>query len=292
MRYFTRLHPLVAVLYFISVVLITAFNQNPIVSGLSLFFSLTFGFYINGKKSGLISLFGFFPFVAVFSVLNAAFSKSGETVLFTALNKNITLESLLFGVNSAATVYAILIWCGALSKVLTSEKTVYLFGNIAPKTSLVLSMTFGFVPKAIKRYGEISDAQKGIGVYSQKGFKMLKAKLNAVFSLIATELENSVTVADSMRARGYGIKNRTTAIVKRFSVESGILGSIFIALGCVAGVLSLSKSGNFSFYPIISSISFSSVEILYYSVCAILLAFPTFLEIKDDLKWNYLKSKI
>lgn len=291
-RYFTRMHPVPALIYFIAAILVTALNVTPVTAGLSLVFSLAFGFFINGKKFGGLSVLFFIPFAAVFSAVNALFVRDGVTRLFTVFKLNVTLEALLYGLNSAATAYAILMWCGGLSAVITTEKTTLVFGKIAPKTAVVLSMTFGFVPKTAKRFKDIFDAQKGIGAYLGGGFKKTKAKLNAVLSLITAQLESSVAVADSMRARGYGLKKRTNADFNKFRAGDALPCVLFSALGIAAAAFSVTSAGEFSFYPEISPLSFNGNTAVYYALSAALFALPAILEIKDDLKWNYLKSKI
>lgn len=291
-RYFSRIHPVSALMFFIAAILVTALNVTPVTAGLSLVFSLAFGFFVNGKKGGGLSVLFFIPFAAVFAAVNALFVRDGSTRLFTLFNLNITLEALLFGLNSAATAYAILMWCGALSAVITTEKTTRIFYKIAPKTAVVLAMTFGFVPKTSRRFSEINDAQKGIGAYLGGGFKKTKAKLNAVFSLITAQLESSVAVADSMRARGYGLKKRTDAGFYKLRASDVCLCVLFCATGAFAAAFALTGGGDFSFYPKISPITPSGAASVYYALSAALFSLPTILEIKDDLKWTYLKSKI
>lgn len=89
---------------------------------------------------------------------------------------------------------------------MTSDKFIYLFGRIIPSLSLILSMTFRFVPKFKEQVQEVSNAQKSMGRDSSEGsvFARVKNSIRILSAVITWSLENAIDTSDSMKSRGYG----------------------------------------------------------------------------------------
>ena len=135
--------PIALTAYFLSVSLAVV-TVNPIIVLISLFGSLITLAVIKGANAKflLISLLGF----VLLSLINPIFSHRGDTVLIVVNHLPITLEAVLFGINSSASVLSAVIWFRAYSLMMTSDRYQYIFGRFSPKTALLLSMTLRFVP--------------------------------------------------------------------------------------------------------------------------------------------------
>src|SRR5699024_6535546 len=98
--------------------------------------------------------------------------------------------------------------------------------------------------------------------------------------------------ADSMKARGYGLKGRTNfSLFKWNSRDYSLLvmiGSIFLF------VMYLNVKGvyKFNYYPLVSRLDISINHVLDLSIIFILIILLTLVELKDKLSWRYYKSKI
>lgn len=92
---------------------------------------------------------------------------------------------------------------------ITPDKFLYLFGRVLPVLSLLLSMSFRFIPLLKNRYREISMGQRCMG--RQGGGLIQRGRLLAkkVSILISWSLEAAIETSDSMESRGYGLKGRT-----------------------------------------------------------------------------------
>ena len=81
----------------------------------------------------------------------------------------LTLESMLYGLASAALLSATLLWFTCYNAVMTSDKFIYLFGRVIPALSLVLSMTMRFVPRFRTQLHTVAQAQKYMGRDTENG---------------------------------------------------------------------------------------------------------------------------
>ena len=105
-------------------------------------------------------------------------------------------------------------------------------------------------------------------------------------------MENSVETADSMRARGYGLKGRTSYSIFRWTVRDTVMAVIvfgFTALICF--LMSLGYS-DYRFYPTFKAFDWSALAIVLYVALFAVMFLSTLTEIKENIAWRYLRSKI
>lgn len=293
MKYFERLHPIPCFIYFICVLLISSFAQNPIISCCSFLFAVGFCIALTGAKKTAVSLLYALPLIIIIALINPIFVHKGETYLFFLNDNPVTLEAALYGCYSSVTIAAFFYWCKCFSIIFTSEKFVYLFGKVAPKLSVLLSLVLSFIPRLKRKYKQIDQAQKALGIYATDSFTdKLAAKFRVISVLITAALENSVDTADSMTARGYGLKGRTSfsPYVMAFNDWLVLIGECLLA--CASLTFIILGAGEFLFYPAISNFAFGVKEVILFVCVAMLFSLCVFVEIKDDIKWRLLKSKI
>ena len=61
---------------------------------------------------------------------------------------------------------------------------------------------------------------------------------------------------------------------------------IFIIIGSALKYL------DYQYYPNLTPLDFSLINILLYLALGLLMLIPTIIEVKENLKWNFFKSKI
>ena len=85
---------------------------------------------------------------------------------------------------------------------------MYLFGRVIPALSLVLSMTLRFVPLFRRQLEVVRQAQFCIGRDASCGSVWQRVRRAVtIFSIMVTwALENAIETADSMKSRGYGLR--------------------------------------------------------------------------------------
>ena len=293
MNAYSSYHPIVLILYFLSVTTLTMMTVNPVFLTLALLGGLCYFALLKGAKEFFLDLAFYIPMMLLIAVVNPLFSHNGETILFFLNDNRVTLEAIIYGVFIAVLIVAIIYWFKCYNEAMTSDKFIYLFGKIIPKLSLILSMALRFVPEYKKQIKKISKAQKTLGLYSSNSIVDKITGGIQVFSILITwSLENSITTADSMKARGYGLKGRTSFSLFKFTLRDGLMLSIIV---CIMSVIVMSISLDkvyFNYYPVINSADNSSFAIITYVLLCILVFIPFLIEVKENIRWKLLISKI
>ncbi len=235
------------------------------------------------------------PLVLLTAFLNPAFSHEGTTILLYFPSGNpLTLESILYGLSSGVMIATVMLWFVNFNRVITSDKFIYLFGRIIPAMSLVLSMTLRFIPKFRAQMELTVDAQKSIGRDISQGSLWYRTKIAiTVLSIMVTwSLENAIETADSMKSRGYGLKDRTAFSIYRFDDRDkmALLYLGFCGFYLLAGVI-ISAFG-FRYFPSIRYIGLNAVTLSFQFVYLILCLMPVVLNYLEERKWKAIHSEM
>ena len=292
MKEFGNNDPVTLVMFFLAVILVAMFVWNPILQAAALIGGLAFCAVLQSRKETLKDFVMYTAIFLLISITNPLFSHNGETSLFFIGSIPITFESLANGAGVAVMIISVIAWFKCYSKVMTSDKTLYLFGRSLPKLSLVMSMSMRFIPMLTRQMHKVSRTQRAMGLYASGGIKVkIQASLRVLSALITWSLENSVETSSSMKARGYGLQNRSSFSLFRFTTRDFILLISSVSLLGITLLGVSTGSVNFSFYPTISEISFTTPSVITYLAYFTLAFLPFAVEIKENLKWKYFASK-
>lgn len=293
---FRGMHPLVNLIYYGFVIGISMFTIDPYFLAATLIGALCYGVLLRGREALKISLIFMIPIFIFTTVVNTFFTHNGETVLFFIRNNRVTLEALCFGIASAALFSAIVIWFVSLDKIMSSDKLIYMFGSIAPSIGLTLSMIFRFIPLFRQRFKEIRMGQKCMGRGEQKGvFAKTRQLTKEISILISWSLEASIETSDSMEARGYGLPHRTSFSLFKFTKKDGILLLIISILGAFTSVGAALGKTKIDYYPAIKVIALADwdpMRILTFIAFVALILVPIIYDVRGEMKWQRLMSKI
>jgi energy-coupling factor transport system permease protein len=204
------------------------------------------------------------------------------------MDNPITLEAMFYGICSAVSLIAILAWFSCYNQVIKSDKFLYLFAKLTPSAALLITMTMRMISKLKYQLKTISHAQQTIGLAQNTGSltERVKKRMRVISILLSWAMEEAIETADSMQARGYGLKNRTTFSVFKFAKRDGlVLGLMSVLAGiCFAGYFL--GYGTMQFYPAIRPINLSTQAIVLYLVFAGLAFLPTIIEVRESCKWR------
>ncbi len=292
---FSSYHPWINFIYFLMIIGCSMFVMHPVFLFLSLFGGFFYYLYLKRWKAVKTALWMMGPVFLISTFVNPLFNHKGVTILYYFKTGNpLTLESILFGAATGIMLISVLNWFACYQEVMTSDKFIYLFGKVIPAMSLILSMVFRFVPKFKIQIEKVSDAQKCIGRDVTNGNILEKSKhgLQILSIMITWSLENSVDTADSMRSRGYGLRGRTNFSVYRFDTRDKLLCILIGILGGIVLIGILTKQVTSLYYPVFMINPSSVISILVYVCYGILCFLPWIMNIVEDIKWHYLKSKI
>lgn len=291
---FSKLHPLIGLVYFAAVISFTMFLMNPVCLAVSLLAAILNAVWLNGKRTVLFGLKFILPTVLLVMIINPVINHQGVTILgYLPWNNPLTLESAVYGAVSAAMLSAVVFWFSSVNTVMTSDKLVYLFGRIVPSLSLILSMALRFVPRFTKELRQVREAQKLLGKPSQGGMiHSVKTAVRVISVMMSKAMENSIETADSMKARGYGLKGRTAYAKYQLHKSDIVIGCLILLMTMVLIILSCFDAVKFRYFPSVKGDIYHPVAILFYLIYAALTLLPLILNVKEDLRWKRLQSAI
>ena len=292
---FSTFHPIVNFMYFTAVILFGMFFMHPIFLGIALGSAFTYSAMLKGKRAIKFNVLYMLPMLVFMAILNPAFNHQGVTIILYLKNGNpITLESIIYGVAAACMFITVILWFSCYNSVMTSDKFIYLFGKIIPALSLIFSMVLRFVPRYIEQIKVISNAQKCIGRDVSQG-SIIKRAQNGIkiLSIMTTwALENAIETADSMKSRGYGLPKRTSFSLFRFDNRDKAAFITVVGLIVIVLVGAALGQNTMRFFPSIKAVNISLFSVSIYVVYFILCMLPVFINIMEEIKWKYIKSKI
>jgi len=137
---------------------------------------------------------------------NLLFVHAGSIVLL-VLPRNwplvggpITLEALLYGLANGASLFAVLLTFATFNLVVDQHRLLRWVPAGLFQAGLIVSIALTFVPQMITSLKGIREAQQIRG----HRFRGLRDLIPLFMPLITTALERSLTLAESMEARGFG----------------------------------------------------------------------------------------
>jgi energy-coupling factor transport system permease protein len=286
MRYFSNLHPSVSMSYFVAVLGFTIACMHPVTVLLSLAGAALFNLRLRGGKTFLSTLRFVLPMFLLIVLANSLFNHRGVTMLCLLFDQWITLEAIVYGGVSACSLSAVILWFGCYQEVMTSDKFLYLFGKAAPSTALLITMTLRFVPQLQKNAQEIRAAQMMLQEQGIRPFQKLGVAMRNLSVLLTMSMENAVETADSMKARGYGERRRTTFHLFRFDGrDARTMGLILIlSVVCLAG--RIYGHGYMEYYPTMTEMIMGTPSITMFLTFGALMLLPSILEAKEAVIWR------
>lgn len=291
--YFKNFHPVTALIFFICAVILTICCNHPVFLIASFIVSFLFLVLATHIKYVIKNLLFALPLLLFMGIVNALFNHRGSTALLYINNQPVTLEAICYGFFTGLFIITLIFWFKSMGAVIDSYRFLYLFGHIMPTLALMASMIVRFIPYFRRKLDEIQNTSHALGVSTADGKMTGKLKSgNRILSiLVSVSLENSIDTADSMRARGYNLKNKTHYHKYKFSwKDSFLLCIIFIA---ICGFLTVYFDGlfSFSYYPYLSKITFDHTLMIVLACYGSFLGIPVIYHGLEALKWHLLISK-
>lgn len=292
---FFKLHPAINFIFFAFVLALSMFVMNPVCLALSLVCAFVNAVYLNGIKTVKLCLKFILPMVLLIVLINPVFNHQGVTILtYFPWDNPLTLESIVYGIASAALLSSVVLWFSVFNSVMTSDKIVYLFGKIIPSLSLVLSMSLRFVPKFSAQLKNVRNAQRCIGrdVSDGSAVSRIKNGIRIISIMLSWSMENAIGTADSMKSRGFGLKGRTAYSIYKFDRRDLVVLIIVALLGVSVSVSAIMGVIDFTYYPSIKGSLTDVPSLIVFFLYGILMLIPTILNIGEGIKWKRLRSVI
>lgn len=277
-----KYNPAVIFIYFLLLASIAMFAMNPVMVGIAFVaMNLT---AVSYTRDGIGRAYIFFGVIFVLtSLANPVFSHNGVTVLLVINDNPITLEAVLYGVMTGFMILSVLLLFRVFTALMTSDRLLYIFGRAFPKLGLLLSMTLRFVPLFGKQRRKIENTQKTLGLYKNENvIDTIKGKLSILSAMTTWGLENGIVTADSMSARGYGVKRSRTSFSMFGFKRSDAAALVLITVSCGFIFFGIATDKlKTDFYPQIKLPPLSIYAVLCYVVYAALAFLPLAARMKD-----------
>ena len=289
---FSRYHPAINCLYFVAVLTGTILFRQPVFLLLSYCCAFIYLLKLRGLRALLLGL-GLLPLAALFALWYGSYNHFGVTVLgVNFIGNRITLESFLCGGTWAMVCAAAILWLGCLHAVFTTDKIVYLLGQVSPHLSLYLSILLRMVPRLNAQRRRIELAQRAIGRGKRQGnlFVRMRNALRRGSILLTWLTEGIVTTSDSMRCRGCTLRGRTAYSLYRFDNRdrSFVVGMCFLISVLLMAVL-LDQT-MIRFAPRVVMMPITPLSGFFYLAWAALCLLPPVLETIGERRFDRLRQ--
>lgn len=217
---------------------------------------------------------------------NPLLSHRGLTKIGTLFGQWVTLEALCYGVASGLSLAALILWFACWQEVMTGDKLLYLLGRAAPSSALLATMSLQLIEKLRLQLKQIQECQRMAAPPGHGVMGRLRAAIRHTSALLGWSVESAVEQADSMKARGYGIRRRTAFHLFCFDCrDRRFLGAALLLGGaCVAA--RVAGYGTVEFYPGIRNMAPGAGEWVFFGVYGLFVLLPAILEIREALRWR------
>lgn len=291
MKAFETYHPIILFTFFLAVISMSMFFMHPVYLCLTICGAISLNIALR-REQFLKDWKLYIPMFLVMAIVNPLISHNGRLILFYVNGNAITVEAIVYGVAIATMIVAVMLWFSCYNEVMTSDKFLYLFSKLSPALALTISISMRLVPRFTHQLKQIANAQKTIGMDYRTGSVWHRLQCIArIFSILITwALDNAIDTADSMKARGYGIKARSTFSIFIVERRDTRLLIILVILVAINGAAVFYGTTTFYFYPTFSGIQLEALTLLFYCSYFLLLVMPLVIEMKEGLKWRSLKS--
>lgn len=290
MLWLQRCNPFTVLLYFASVTALSAVYNNPYHTAVTLAASIILFILMRG---GVKTAMWFFAVFALTFIVNPVISKKGVTPLLFIGDDPVTLEAVVYGLNSASLIAAVMFLFYCFTEIIDSEKLLYILSPFSASAALTVSAVLRFIPLYAKQAETTANQQKAIG---NQGGGSIPERLRSggrVFSALSTwALENGITAADSMACRGYGTGKRSFYSAYGFKKSDGVFLISQLVLIAAAVVPSFFTRCSYQYYPSLDFPELNPAFIVSAASYTALVFLPLITEITDRIKWKYLLQKI
>ena len=187
--------------------------------------------------------------VALSTLFNLLFISAGATLLFTLpeyrlevgpetqrlillrLGGRVTLESLAYGLSSGLALMAVLVVFATFNALVDHYQLLRAMPRFLYQSAIVLSIAITFIPQMMVAQREIRQAQALRG----HRFRGLRDLLPLFVTLLAEGLERSLSLAESMEARGFASSPRSSPTLPPLAIRGAIALALALLLSGLVG---------------------------------------------------------
>lgn len=236
---------------------------------------------------------GYLFIAIIIFITNPLFSSRGATILGYVMDRPITLESIVYGGLFALSLLNILFAFAAYQIVITPDKLLFLLNPLLPRTAFLITVTMRFVPLLTRRLKDIMTVKHAMGGRAAVSRReRMKDSMETLHTLITWSLEEALETASSMRARGYGLGKRSSAVRYKMDGRDQALLWVLIITGMNISVGGVLGTNEYQVYPSLPALLWTPTLWLHLACYVVFLCVPLVLNGKEHLYWHYTRSKM
>jgi len=269
---FETCHAIVPAALFVGVLGCSMFCVHPVLAAISLAGALALLAAGRGVAEAVRSLAWQLPMLAIVCLANPLFGGLGTTELLRVGPVRVCAESLVAGATFGAMMVAAATWCLGARYLVDGDALVDALGSPMPNIALAVSMALGLVPRLARRIRQTATLRRActaVGAPSNQG--VAAASATTFTGVLSSSLEESLTRADVLRARGWGRRpGPARCRTARFHLRDALwLAAICALLACaICGTYTLCAA--WEFYPVLAPLGWSWAYVPF----ALLMALP------------------
>ena len=203
---------------------------------------------------------------ALATALNFVSAHLGTTTLFTlpqaipALGGPYTLEALTAGLNGGITVATAIVAAAPFSLMLASHDVMDALPRTLSRTGAGIAASLNIVPSVAESFVQVTEAQRLRG-WRPRG---PRSWAEVIVPVVLTSVEDSIQLAESMEARGFGSGPRTSLKAPTLKTTDWLLiaASALAVAGFIAG-----RAADWYPYPTLTA---PTVSIIPFAACLLL----------------------
>ncbi|MNC27863.1 Energy-coupling factor transporter transmembrane protein EcfT [compost metagenome] len=204
------------------------------------------------------------------------------------MDQPVTLEAVLYGLMMMSVLLTVCILFISYSYTVTTDKFMYLFAAAAPRATLLTLMALRFVPLFQRRLRQITMIQRIRGVDAGKGSlrSRMRDGMTLLKVLLTWSLEEALQTADSMKARGYGIRKRSVYGIYKLDLQDKATLLLLAVSGLIPLFFWMKGYGVLEIYPRMKPVHFGWADAAMYASFCLFVLTPPALEGKEKWLWR------
>ncbi|NMA95040.1 MAG: energy-coupling factor transporter transmembrane protein EcfT [Clostridiales bacterium] len=296
--FFQNIHPLALLSYMFTLFLVVIVSNHPILLCATALVIISSAFSVDGYEDIKKGLGFMLRLILLFMLINFLINKNGRTILWQSPlipiigRIQISLESIVYTLVMGIRLSSIYILFIFYNKAMNPDALLSYLAIVFPHSALLMSITTKTIPYLAQLSKRTEHVMYVMGLDTKnKGFiERLKSRIPILKIIFMSSIEDSLSIAESIQARGYGSGRRSRYFQNEWRVKDVlVLAGSFYAIG-VFFLLLISGGALYNFYPRLDRIgdAMEHLGILLSLIIALLIPAAMGLGWKH---WKYLKYK-
>jgi len=275
-QFIRKTYPKTAVLYLFAVIIISIVIQEPVAIIISLFSSMYSAYRYTGKKVINTVKFSLIILLLTLVITPLTVHKGGTVLFYLPWGNPVTAEATVYALFLALSIASVILWSSVFSEIVTSDKLIALFGGRLQNLAAILSLTMTLFPRFASDYKKMYELQKLIHGENGKA-ERLKLCITTASGVFSRSLENGITTAMSMKARGFGSGKRSVYIEKDETDADKLFRLLQLAVFAAIAAMYLSGTLKFNYFAKMG-ISITFLRVSSHVLIAVFYSLPMMLE--------------